>query len=213
MTPKRVDKDQKKRQIALVALELFAEHGFGQTSMSQVAAAAGISKGAIYLYFESKADLTTAAAAAWIAQMEGGWVLVPGDCRHPAKRLRTLFRTTTRAFLKNPRMVRLFLGIMESASRDPDKFAHLNLVRRISDPVRKAVCTILEDGFAAGWLRPEAARDAGKIAINLVAFVDGLGLQALGDPGFFDLDQQIDFHIEGLLQSLLLPQQGDQNHE
>ncbi len=212
MTPKRVDKDEKKRHIALVALELFAEHGFSQVSMSQVAAAAGISKGAIYLYFESRADLSTAAAAAWVAQMGNGWISVPGDRRNPIERLRSLFRTTTRAFLENPRMVRLFLGIMEAAARDPDKFAHLNLVRRTSDPVRKAVCTILIDGVEAGSLRPEAARDAERIAINLVAFVDGLGLQSMGDPGFYDLEQQIDFHLDQILQPLQLHGKGKPNH-
>jgi len=48
----------KKRKLILdTALELFAEHGFHATSMSQIASKAGISKGLAYNYFESKKEL------------------------------------------------------------------------------------------------------------------------------------------------------------
>jgi AcrR family transcriptional regulator len=43
--------------LADVALRLWAEKGFGSTSVSSIAAAAGISKGTFYLYFESKQAL------------------------------------------------------------------------------------------------------------------------------------------------------------
>lgn len=48
---------QKKELIMEVALELFAENGFHATSISQIAKKAGISKGLIYNYFESKKDI------------------------------------------------------------------------------------------------------------------------------------------------------------
>lgn len=47
-----------KRQTLIdVATRLFAERGFGETSMSQIARAASVSKGTMYHYFESKDDL------------------------------------------------------------------------------------------------------------------------------------------------------------
>ena len=48
---------QKKELIMETALELFAENGFHATSISQVAKKAGISKGLIYNYFESKKEI------------------------------------------------------------------------------------------------------------------------------------------------------------
>lgn len=45
---------QKKQLIMDTALELFAENGFHATSISQIAAKAGISKGLTYNYFKSK---------------------------------------------------------------------------------------------------------------------------------------------------------------
>ncbi|HWA64915.1 MAG TPA: mycofactocin system transcriptional regulator [Mycobacteriales bacterium] len=42
------------RELELVALELFATHGYAQTSVEQIAAGAGVSKRTFFRYFESK---------------------------------------------------------------------------------------------------------------------------------------------------------------
>ena len=47
-------------RIENAALELFAHHGYGHTSISQIAKAAGISKGLMYNYYESKKALLLA---------------------------------------------------------------------------------------------------------------------------------------------------------
>ena len=43
--------------IQAAAFELFARRGYAQTSISQIAKAAGVSKGLLYNYFDSKEDL------------------------------------------------------------------------------------------------------------------------------------------------------------
>ncbi len=52
MKPERKDK-----LILQRASELFADRGFESVTMDEIASAAGISKGTIYLYFRSKTDL------------------------------------------------------------------------------------------------------------------------------------------------------------
>ncbi|HWW11752.1 MAG TPA: TetR/AcrR family transcriptional regulator [Brevundimonas sp.] len=44
-------------EILAAALEVFAERGFHSARLEEVARRAGVSKGALYLYFETKADL------------------------------------------------------------------------------------------------------------------------------------------------------------
>jgi AcrR family transcriptional regulator len=46
--------ESRRSELAGVALKLWAEHGFDQTSVEAIAREAGISKGTFYLYFESK---------------------------------------------------------------------------------------------------------------------------------------------------------------
>lgn len=62
MAPRTEDQFEEMRNrsrdsIITAALDLFAGHGFHSTSMAQVAKAAGVSKGLIYNYFESKDEL------------------------------------------------------------------------------------------------------------------------------------------------------------
>lgn len=57
MSPKIVDKEEKRRSILSAALRVFARQGYGRTTMEEVAKAAGIGKGTIYEYFTHKDDL------------------------------------------------------------------------------------------------------------------------------------------------------------
>ena len=50
-------------EIAAAALEVFAEKGFAAARLEDVAARAGISKAALYLYFDNKTDLFRAVVA------------------------------------------------------------------------------------------------------------------------------------------------------
>ena len=45
------------KKLMRVSVELFAEHGYAQTSVQQIVDAAGVTKGALYHYFKSKDDL------------------------------------------------------------------------------------------------------------------------------------------------------------
>jgi AcrR family transcriptional regulator len=55
--PRTRRKDARPGEIVAAALASFAERGFAATRLEDVAAAAGISKGTIYLYFPTKEDL------------------------------------------------------------------------------------------------------------------------------------------------------------
>jgi AcrR family transcriptional regulator len=50
-------KEARPGEIVDAALELFAERGFAATRLDDVAARAGVSKGTLYLYFDSKEEL------------------------------------------------------------------------------------------------------------------------------------------------------------
>ncbi len=56
-------KEARPAEIAAAAMSLFVEKGFAGTRLDEVAARAGVSKGALYLYFETKEDLFHAAVA------------------------------------------------------------------------------------------------------------------------------------------------------
>lgn len=55
--PKIVDKEKMKQGIMEAALSAFLKHGFHNTTMIKIAKEAGIAKGTLYLYFDSKEKL------------------------------------------------------------------------------------------------------------------------------------------------------------
>lgn len=56
-------KGRKRRAILEVATAMFAEHGYRETNMDELAAKVGIAKGTLYLYYPKKIDLLFACAA------------------------------------------------------------------------------------------------------------------------------------------------------
>ena len=55
--PRRRRKEARPSELTAAALELFVEKGFAATRLDDVAAHAGVSKGTLYLYFDSKEAL------------------------------------------------------------------------------------------------------------------------------------------------------------
>ena len=58
-TPRRWERRKEARpaEIVAAALQLFSDRGFAATRLEDVATVAGVSKGTVYLYFESKEQL------------------------------------------------------------------------------------------------------------------------------------------------------------
>ncbi len=57
---KIVDRDEMKGRILEAALGIYQKSGFHSASMSDIAEAAGLAKGTLYLYFKSKEEMTIA---------------------------------------------------------------------------------------------------------------------------------------------------------
>ncbi len=57
LTARRRRKDARPGEIAEAALQVFAEKGFAAARMDDIAARAGVSKGAVYLYFATKEEV------------------------------------------------------------------------------------------------------------------------------------------------------------
>ena len=68
------DNEARKSHILTMAAELFARFGYDKTPISDIARAAGISKGAIYLHFESKEALFEALLTREMMQYADRWL-------------------------------------------------------------------------------------------------------------------------------------------
>lgn len=66
-------KEARPGELVKAALDLFVEKGFAATRVDEVAARAGVSKGTLFLYFESKEDLFKAVIRDNIANLFPAW--------------------------------------------------------------------------------------------------------------------------------------------
>jgi AcrR family transcriptional regulator len=202
MSPKIVDKQERKKQIARAALEVFAEKGFESASISQVARAAGIGKGTVYEYFGSKEELTHEAFMAW---SESLWQVASDLLKgvdDPEVRLRRYVNASMDTFLSDGQGARLLIAAFQAILTVEKSFTHHDTIREAFGGFRKVIVATLLDGVSKGVFRPEIAKDAETIAINLAAYLDGIGLHYLMGKNDFDLKDQVDAYVQELLESL-----------
>jgi AcrR family transcriptional regulator len=81
----RLDVDERRRQLLEAGARAFTERSYDDVSMSDLARAAGISKGLLYHYFPSKRDYFTATLAAAAAELAA--VTEPDPDRPPVEQL------------------------------------------------------------------------------------------------------------------------------
>lgn len=73
-------KQQTRETIARVALQLFAERGYEQTTLAEIADAADISRRTIFAYFESKEDILFSDVPALLEQLRQTLEQRPAGC-------------------------------------------------------------------------------------------------------------------------------------
>ena len=106
MAPKTKQQFEEIRQqsmdaIMQAALELFGHHGYHSTSISKIAQEAGVSKGLIYNYFESKEDLLKKIILEAIETGEHVMEDAMSQSDDPFEQLKSLLNTSIEMFKSN----------------------------------------------------------------------------------------------------------------
>lgn len=136
--------NEKRARILDAAIDVFCAQGYDAASMAQVAAKAGIAKGTLYLYFESKQSLFEQTYQLCMQQRmrrccEGIDPCAPVPDQL-SQRLRNGMRWELEAPLKN-RLVRVYQ-------------AHPQFNAALPDCPWASIGQLMEQGLAAGELRP-----------------------------------------------------------
>ena len=153
------------------ALDLFIESGFAATRVEDIAAAAGISKGAVYLYFPSKqAILEALVRRAIVPMVDSASVLAMVPQGNPVATITAILDGLVRR-LAEPRNAAIPRLIMIEAGSFPDLAAMYRT--EVIDRAFAILTTLIRRGIAEGHIRavdPELAvrNIAGPIFINVL---------------------------------------------
>lgn len=155
---------EKSRQlIRETALQLFAEKGYHATSMNAIAKAAGISKGLLYNYFNSKEELVQ--AIIFMAFEEGDKMMEGIDQYPPEQQLEMVFEAYFQDIVENEQ----FWKLMVSLAVQVDQFPFIREpVQQKMQGYYQIIGNLLKD---IDYPHPESE------AKEVAALFDGIGIQ------------------------------------
>ena len=70
MSPRPVDKEEKKRLIVNAALQVIKEKGFTDATVEEIASVAKIGKGTVYEYFKTKEEIVQKLVSDFFSEQE-----------------------------------------------------------------------------------------------------------------------------------------------
>jgi AcrR family transcriptional regulator len=200
--PKRWErrKDARPAEIVAAALQLFADRGFAATRLEDVATVAGVSKGTVYLYFESKEQLFEAVVREAIApNIERAEALVDAFEGPTPELLRTLFELLAAA-LETP-----LTGVMKLLVAESGNFPQL--ARLYADLVLRRAFRLIERILERGMARGEFRRLDPHSTVPLVmapVLLLAMWKHSFGAHSDLVLDRRavLEAHRENLLRGL-----------
>jgi AcrR family transcriptional regulator len=200
-------KEARPDEIVEAALDLFVEKGFAATRLEDVAHRAGVSKGTMYLYFDSKESLFQAAVRrALVPTLEEGEALLASHQGPSGELLATLIRRWWERTGVSKGSGILKLMIAESANfPDITRIYHQEIVQR----GRQLVAAALQRGIDRGEFRPVDVPRTVRLAMAplLYAVIWKHSLIRC-DSGETDWTTFIENHIELFLRGLAAERKG-----
>jgi AcrR family transcriptional regulator len=187
------------------ALDLFIERGFANTRVEDIAARAGLSKGAVYLYFPSKEAVLEGIVRRAIVPIAANAVHLVETYAGDPRTIITLVMKTVAGKLTEPRTIAIPKLMMREMVNFPD-FAAMYRAE-VLDKVIPLITGLLRTGIAEGYLRPVDPE------LTIRSIIGPIMLHILLDEVFgvrpgdgLALDRLIDNHLTILFDGLSQPQ-------
>lgn len=192
------EKEIKTSKVKEVALGLFANRGYHQTTMSDIARAAGVGRGTLYWYFPSKERLFIAALWHKVEQMLAESKALAAINMSPFDKLSLALEKLPRSSAKHDNLLRALFQVWGEESEEMEQQME-TAWERLNRQDHSLLTEIIREGIEENGFRPV---DPAKAAATLIAFTDGLlyhrlfGLSQLESGG---VEVARDIILRGLL--------------
>src|SRR5689334_10075836 len=111
-------RNEKRERIEQAAARVFAEHGFREAGIADVAREAGVATGSIYNYFASKEELLFATTFAEIDELERRMAAAIDPTAPADEQLRAMIGAYHGFYRDRPEGFRMLMAGLERSSRD-----------------------------------------------------------------------------------------------
>jgi len=194
-------KDARPQEILEAALSVFAEKGFAAARMEEIAGRARVSKGTIYLYFDSKEAVFRALVREMLVPRLNQAAGIARDHHGSVALLLAQILRTLGQFISTSDRVVLPKIVIAEAGNFPD-LARIYREEAVERGLQ-LFGSMIEAGIARGEFRPVSGRHAARLCIAplLLAGIWRTTFARLdGEP--YDYAGLIETHIETLLRGL-----------
>lgn len=195
-------KEDRPTEIVAAALDVFVERGFAAARVEEVARRAGVTKGTLYLYFESKADLFKAVVRENIVPaLARASVTVDRHTGSAAELFERLLRETWRV-MGDSRLSGLPKLVLSEARNFPEvaQFWYAEVVR----PGHELFGRVLRRGIERGEFRRVDVKHTVRLALapllHVLVWQHSLG-HCLAEP--LDTDRYVATHIDTFLHGVV----------
>jgi TetR/AcrR family transcriptional regulator, fatty acid metabolism regulator protein len=149
-SPGPKDKNSKYDTILEAAVRVFAENGFRQATVSQVAREAGVADGTIYLYFKNKDDILVQFFEYRARQVFERFRREVDRGRSSVEKLRNLVRVHLTEFQRDPPMAVVYQVETHQSRRLVEE-----QIREMAKMYQDLIAEIIEQGQHEGTIRKE----------------------------------------------------------
>ena len=188
-------KEARPQEITAAALAAFAENGYAATRVDDVARRAGVSKGLLYLYFQTKEELFKAVVRGLVMpRIDALTASVDTSGLTAEEFLRGPFLEFVKTIPGSPVSIVIRLLIAEGR-KHPDlvQFYWDNVVSR----GLQTISELVESGVERGEFRRSAVSDLPHLVIMPVVF--SMVFKLLFEQQQLDTDKLIETHVDMLL--------------
>ena len=140
--------NDKYQRILEASVNVFADHGFHQSTVSQIAKKAGVADGTIYLYFKNKEDILVQIFNYKTKQIFERFREVVNSADNPIEKLRNLIRRHLQEFQQDRNLAVVYLAETRQINRVME-----DQIKIMSKMYFDLVAEILEQGQQDGHFR------------------------------------------------------------
>jgi len=182
-------KDERRNQIFVSALKLFASRGLAGTKISDIAQDAGFSQGLVYHYFKSKDDIYTALINRAFTNLNKALDYLENMDKPPLEKIRFAFDELINNFIKSDITAKNHLLIAISAASDSVPAAVKQIIGENYQLPYTVIRKIIEAGQQDGTI---ANHNSEELSMLFWSTINGLAIfRSVHDENFIKPDPNI----------------------
>jgi len=199
MTPRPDVSEERKAQIYQAALACFNRKGYHRTTMDDIVAESGLSKGSLYWYFKSKKELFLSLFQEVMGQIGQAWEGIAANQEASATEKLRASLALFRAELGE--MAPFFSVMMEAWALTRYDEDVESIIQELYGPYLDIMIRIIEEGIASGEFRVKSVRAMALVIMTLfdgITLAMGTGLWHGDWDSIMDAAEELVFHGLGV---------------